>query len=356
MGEKKKILYIVEAMGGGIFSYIVDLSNELINYYDIYIAYAVRKQTPQNYMDYFDKRINLIKVENFCGSINPIKDIKAMLELKQIEKKIKPDIIHLHSSKAGAIGRIAFNGKIPMFYTPHGYSFLMENCNAIKRILFKSIEYICAKRKCVTISCSAGEHLETLKLTKKAVYVNNGININELQKNIDKTEKINHPFTVFTLGRICYQKDPTLFNEIAKQLSDIRFIWIGDGELRNELNSSNIEVTGWVDRMKAIKYAVNADVFILPSRWEGLPISLLEAMYMKKICVVSNVIGNRDVIINNYNGFICLNADDFIKKIKTVRINDFDRVVENAHDEILKKYNTQIMASEYKDIYENSLL
>ena len=356
MGEKKKILYIVEAMGGGIFSYIVDLSNELINYYDIYIAYAVRKQTPQNYMDYFDKRINLIKVENFCRSINPIKDIKAMLELKQIEKKIKPDIIHLHSSKAGAIGRIAFNGKIPMFYTPHGYSFLMENCNAIKRILFKSIEYICAKRKCVTISCSAGEHLETLKLTKKAVYVNNGININELQKNIDKTEKINHPFTVFTLGRICYQKDPTLFNEIAKQLSDIRFIWIGDGELRNELNSSNIEVTGWVDRMKAIKYAVNADVFILPSRWEGLPISLLEAMYMKKICVVSNVIGNRDVIINNYNGFTCLNADDFIKKIKTVRINDFDRVVENAHDEILKKYNTQIMASEYKDIYENSLL
>ena len=356
MGEKKKILYIVEAMGGGIFSYIVDLSNELINYYDIYIAYAVRKQTPQNYMDYFDKRINLIKVENFCRSINPIKDIKAMLELKQIEKKIKPDIIHLHSSKAGAIGRIAFNGKIPMFYTPHGYSFLMENCNAIKRILFKSIEYICAKRKCVTISCSAGEHLETLKLTKKAVYVNNGININELQKNIDKTEKINHPFTVFTLGRICYQKDPTLFNEIAKQLSDIRFIWIGDGELRNELNSSNIEVTGWVDRMKAIKYAVNADVFILPSRWEGLPISLLEAMYMKKICVVSNVIGNRDVIINNYNGFICLNADDFIKKIKTVRINDFDRVVENAHDEILKKYNTQIMASEYKDIYENCLL
>lgn len=356
MGEKKKILYIVEAMGGGIFSYIVDLSNELINYYDIHIAYAVRKQTPQNYMDYFDKRINLIKVENFCRSINPIKDIKAMLELKQIEKKIKPDIIHLHSSKAGAIGRIAFNGKIPMFYTPHGYSFLMENCNAIKRILFKSIEYICAKRKCVTISCSAGEHLETLKLTKKAVYVNNGININELQKNIDKTEKINHPFTVFTLGRICYQKDPTLFNEIAKQLSDIRFIWIGDGELRNELNSSNIEVTGWVDRMKAIKYAVNADVFILPSRWEGLPISLLEAMYMKKICIVSNVIGNRDVIINNYNGFICLNADDFIKKIKTVRINDFDSVVENAHNEILKKYNTQIMASEYKDIYENSLL
>ena len=49
MAEKKKILYIVEAMGGGVFAYIVDLANELVNSYDMYIAYAVRKQTPENY-------------------------------------------------------------------------------------------------------------------------------------------------------------------------------------------------------------------------------------------------------------------------------------------------------------------
>ena len=52
MAEKKKILYIVEAMGGGVFTYIVDLANELVNKYDMYIAYAVRKQTPKNYKDY----------------------------------------------------------------------------------------------------------------------------------------------------------------------------------------------------------------------------------------------------------------------------------------------------------------
>ena len=51
MAEKKKILYIVEAMGGGVFAYIVDLANELVNSYDMYIAYAVRKQTPENYME-----------------------------------------------------------------------------------------------------------------------------------------------------------------------------------------------------------------------------------------------------------------------------------------------------------------
>lgn len=60
MAEKKKILYMVEAMGGGVFTYIVDLANELVDTYDMYIAYAVRKQTPANYKDYFDKRMAVI--------------------------------------------------------------------------------------------------------------------------------------------------------------------------------------------------------------------------------------------------------------------------------------------------------
>ena len=180
----------MEAMGGGVFTYIVELANALSDKYEVYIAYATRKQTPQNYKEYFKDSVHLIEVKNFTRSVKSTQDLKAFFEIKKIARKIKPDIIHLHSSKAGALGRWAFNGrKIPLFYTPHGYSFLMENCNAIKRILFKSIEYICAKRKCVTISCSAGEHLETLKLTKKAVYVNNGININELQKNMIKQKK-----------------------------------------------------------------------------------------------------------------------------------------------------------------------
>lgn len=119
--QKKKILYFVEAMGGGVFTYIVDLANELVEKYDIYLAYAVRKQTPENYKDYFDKRIHLIEVKNFCRSINFAKDMKAFVEVRKIADEVKPDVIHLHSSKAGAIGRFAFNGKtVPVFYTPHG--------------------------------------------------------------------------------------------------------------------------------------------------------------------------------------------------------------------------------------------
>ena len=353
MAEKKKILYIVEAMGGGVFTYIVDLANELVHSYDIYIAYAVRKQTPSNYKDYFDKRIHLIKVKNFGRAINATKDIAAFFEIRKIANKIKPDIIHLHSSKAGALGRFAFNGKkVPLFYTPHGYCFLMQNSSKAKRKIYKGIEIICGKRDCTTISCSEGEHLESLKLNKQAIYVNNGINTAQLQKLMDEVgDSEPHPFTVFTLGRICYQKNPSQFNEIALAMPDIHFLWIGDGELRSELTAPNITITGWTERKKALKYSATGDVFVLTSLWEGLPISLLEAMYMKKVCVVSDVIGNRDVIHTGENGFVCDNTEEYVRAIQSAKTKNVKHLVKAAYQDIVDTYNTKNMANEYSRIY-----
>lgn len=351
---RKKILYIVEAMGGGIFTYIVDLSNQLCDEYDVYIAYAVRPQTPVDYLNYFDKRIKLIEVKNFMRSISLTKDVKAFFEMRRIAKEVKPNIIHLHSSKAGVLGRWAFNGrKTPIFYTPHGYSFLMQNCGWMKRTIYKTFEMISSKRFCMTISCSLGEHEETLKLTKKAKYVNNGVNINELNYLIEKNKLDNkeHEFTVFTLGRICYQKNPEQFNAIAEKLTDIKFIWIGDGELRDKLTSPNIEITGWVDREKALKYAMQSDVFILTSLWEGLPISLLESMYMKKICVVSNVIGNKDVIRNGVNGYIGNNTEEFVLALNEIQFKPNKFIIENAYKDVLYEYNIDVMGDKYKSIY-----
>lgn len=351
MARKKKILYIVEAMGGGVFTYIVDLANELVNKYDIYIAYAVRKKTPRNFAEYFDKRIHLIKVKNFERSINPFKDIKAFLEIKKIKKIVNPDIVHLHSSKAGVLGRIAFRkDDISLYYTPHGYSFLMENTGKIKRFIYRTIEKICAVKNCTTISCSEGEHKETIKLTSKATFVDNGINVPELKKIIDEVIPKEHTLTVFTLGRICYQKNPELFNKIAEALPDVQFIWIGDGELREVLKSKNIKITGWVERKIAIENAVNADIFLLTSLWEGLPISLLEAMYMKKLCVVSDVIGNRDVISNGRNGYVCNKEEEFVKAI----LENNTAYIKQAYDDIMEKYNTAVMAHRYAQIYNNN--
>lgn len=353
---KKKILHIVEAMGGGVFTYIVDLANEQIKEYDVFIAYAVRAETPENYIEYFDKRVHLIQVENFVRTINLKKDIKAVREIKAIANKISPNIIHLHSSKAGVIGRIAFNGnKIPLFYTPHGYSFLMQNYSFFKRRIFKFIEVICAKRQCLTICCGKGEFQQSLKFTKHTTYVNNAINVDKIPPIFNDINVEKHSFIVFTLGRICYQKNPMLFNQIAEAMPNIKFLWIGDGELRNELRAVNIEITGWINREEALKRSKNADVFILTSLWEGLPMSLLEAMYMKKVCIVNDIIGCNDVIKNGENGFVCSSTEDFIKCIETVQERDSKTLVNNAFADVCRLYNTKVQAEAYSKIYLNSL-
>ena len=353
----KKILFFTESLATGVQSYITDLSNELVGSFDVYLAYSIRSnQTRENFKSFFDKRVHFIEVKNFCRELNPVLDIKAFFEMRKIAKEVKPDIIHLHSSKAGALGRFAFNGRrIPLFYTPHGYSFVAAECSPLKRKIYYFIEWLCARRRCTTISCGKGEYEDTRKLTKNSLYINNGINIEDLDLIKEKTTISAHPFTVYTLGRVCYQKNPFMFNEIANKLPSIRFIWVGGGELENELKSSNITITGFLDREKALDYAINSDVFLFTSFGEALPMSLLESMYLEKPCVVSDVKGNHDVIQNNRNGFLCNTVDDYVNAIKTVQDIDCSSIIKNAYSDILNEYNTKVMAKKYKEVYFKAL-
>lgn len=356
MKTKKKVIHIVEAFGGGIYNYLVDLLNNTINIYDVTVVYSKRPQTPENFKKDFDSRIKFIESKYMARSIS-FKDIKALFEIKKIIKQEKPDIVHCHSSKAGLLGRVAVNTKkIKTFYTPHGYSFLMQDSSKIKRIIYKTIEKIGTLNKSITIACSKGEYEESLKLTKRATYVSNGVNLEKLYKYIPKSiKKIdNKNLTIVTTGRICYQKNPKLFNKIAQKFQNIKFIWVGTGKLESELTSPNIEVTGWKNKDELMQILNKADIFILPSLWEGLPISLLEAMALKKPCIVSNVIGNRDVIINEKNGFVCKNLDEFEKIIIKIQNEEIDlnKISQNAFDDILKIYNTDAMTREYIKIYE----
>lgn len=68
--KKVKVLHIVEAMGGGVFTYLVELANGMCDEFDVTIAFGLRQETPTNYEDYFDKKIKLIRVNNFTRGIS----------------------------------------------------------------------------------------------------------------------------------------------------------------------------------------------------------------------------------------------------------------------------------------------
>lgn len=326
---------------------------------EVVIAYSTRKQTPEDFEKYFNKNIKLVKINNFTRNINLIKDIKAIREVKQIVKQEKPDIVHMHSSKAGAIGRLAISSKqADLFYTPHGYAFCQKDASKLKVKIYKTVEKFLGKRDCMTIACSKGEYEEALKydITKNITYINNGIDVEEMQGYISKESK--QPIDVrnlkiCTVGRIEKQKNPHMFEKIAQKFPDIQFTWIGDGSLREVVKSPNIKILGWCDIETTIKELYKNDIFILPSLWEGLPITLLEAMYLKKICIVSDVTGNRDVITNGEDGFICRTEDEYcsiIEKIQNEEI-DVELIERQAIKNIAENHNIQKVAQKYLKIY-----
>lgn len=345
---------VCEAFGGGVFTYVSQLCNDMCDTFEVYLAYSVRPQTPKNYKDFLDDRIKLIEVESFGkkGLTNVPNDIKVIKELREIEKKVKPDIIHLHSSIAGGMGRIAFKGKNnTVIYTPHGYAHILMG-SGFKSKVYKTMESVLGKKDCITLTCCESEDKVAKTLCKKTAYIETGVNLSDLSASLDGIVPINNDkFTVFTLGRACVQKQPQLFNRIAELVPEARFVWIGNGELENLLTAPNLEVTGWKPRKEALAMAKGADAFILCSLGEAIAMSLIENMYIKKLILVSDVMGNKSVIHNGVNGYVCNEAEEYAARIKEAMKEFPSELPERAYKDVLDIYNTDKMKEKYIKFY-----
>lgn len=353
--KRKTILHIAEAFGGGIVTFIANLANEQCKgNYRVIVAHGIRKETHANYPDFFDDRIELIKIENFQQEINLVSEWKAICELRNIIKDTKPDVIHMHSSQSGVLGKLASIGcSAYKIYSPHGFAFLRQDVASWKLQIFKAIEKIFSTCfKCQLVASSTTEYKEALKISKKAVLVFNGINTQQLDSYFN-VESSNERPVVGMVGRALPQKNPAFFNRIAEKMPHVQFEWIGDGDLRYQLTAPNIHIVGWGPREEALEYVAKSDIYIMTSLWEGMPLALLEAMYLKKPCVVTNVVGNRDVIINGENGYICNTEDEFVEKIQllvnTPKLSSY--FGEMAHQAVVEKYNSEAMAKQYEKLF-----
>lgn len=351
---KKKILMVCEAFGGGVFTYVSQLCNDMCDEFEVNLAYSLRPQTPPNYKEFLDRRVNLIRVENFQdrGFANILNDIRIIKELREIEEQVKPDIIHLHSSIAGGIGRIVFKGKNnTVVYTPHGYAHILMGAG-IKSTMYKLMETVLGKTKAITLTCCESENEVAKTLCKRTAYIETGVNLADLSAALDEIKPIeNDKFTVFTLGRACIQKQPQLFNRIAELVPEARFVWIGNGELESMLTAPNIEVTGWKPRKEALAMAKGADAFILCSLGEAIAMSLIENMYIKKLVLVSNTMGNKSVIHDEVNGYVCETAEEYAAKIKAAMSHFPSELPNKAYQDVLEIYNTDVMRKKYIKFY-----
>jgi len=299
-----RILHIVESFSTGVYAVVRDLSCGLDpDSFTMHIIYSLRSDSPQNIEEDFPgAHITLEYIP--MGSWQSY--IPAMRKIRRSAAKFSPDVVHCHSSKAGFLGRLALkkilkkNSRGNMFYSPHGFSFLRTDVGRFKRGVFLFLEMAVYRYTGGTIiSVSPGEQTAAQRITDRVVLIPNFIEFASLPFGQESDVPI-----VITSGRISPQKNPVLFQAVAERLPDLQFRWVGDGPLRNTLTAENIEVTGFVERQEVLEDLGKAWVYLQTSLWEGMPISLLEAMGMAKPVVVTDCIGNRDLVQNGKTGFL----------------------------------------------------
>lgn len=277
-----------------------------------------------------DEPFELMLLPQLRREINPLRDLIALVQLWRFLRRGKFDLVHTHSSKAGILGRwAAWLAGVPVrLHTVHGWGFHDYQQNWRRRL------YVILERRTARITTRliavSKENVEkglSAGIGKKEQYevIYSGIDLAPFQNSSNSQalrQSLGIPegkIVVGTVGRLSEQKNPLLFVRIARRLAqsrkDLFFLMVGDGPLRREVEkeiregglTASFLLTGI--RRDAAALTQLIDLFLLPSRWEGLPRALLGAMAAGKPVAASRTDGITEVVRHNENGFL-VSPDD----------------------------------------------
>jgi glycosyltransferase involved in cell wall biosynthesis len=272
-----------------------------------------------------DLGIKVHVLKKLVHPINPFIDYKGYKEIKRLIKENNYDVVHCHSTKAGILGRLAANKMDvkKIIYTVHGYWPILQY-EGIKRKMAIFLERYLAKKTTdlVLISKSDIELSKRMKIGNEKKYrlIYNKITVEKekIKKGILRKElNLNNKVKIIgNVSRIDKQKNPFLFVDIANEYlrnnDETVFVWIGDGKLRqqaleyvNKLNlEDQVKFIGF--RENGIDYMNDFDLLLLTSNWEGVSITILEALELN-IPILSTDVGGIKEIIGESSVFNNLN-------------------------------------------------
>jgi glycosyltransferase involved in cell wall biosynthesis len=265
------ILHIVEAFGGGVMTAVNDYTRNTDEQYRHIILARKRPQHDTG--------------RSHAVEFYPLGSVRGLpityVQTARLVRRLRPDVVHLHSSWAGVLGRVLPIDRQRIVYTPHCFAFERSDVRPLTRWLLEAVERVLAYRTEALAGVSPREAALGAKLrpSMSTYYVPN-----VAPHSCSKAEaRTAGPIVVTTVGRVSPQKDPQWFIEFAANLRDLggeyKFQWLGGGDEKAEapLKHVGIDVSGWLSHDEIIERLVQSHVYVHSAAWEGLPLSLLEA-------------------------------------------------------------------------------
>lgn len=283
----KKILHVSDNFGGGLVTavqgYVASASQ-----HQHYLLVARRA----GYHDGMEWAKNLAGEFPLPSSV-----WQAPGVIRKYYAQLQPDWVHLHSSFAGAYGRLAFLPRHKIIYTPHCYAFERRDVRPLVRFAYWLAEQILAAGNATVAAASPHEAAcaRRMLLPQNTLLLPNVPVIPDTAFGVRRAYRRGTRLRIAMVGRLCPQKDPDFFIATVKaaQQQDlpVDFVWLGGGDdaWQSQLTQLGVEVSGWISHAEILQKLAQCDVYFHTALWESGPLSVLEAAQLGLMMVCRSI-------------------------------------------------------------------
>ncbi|HDQ15187.1 MAG TPA: glycosyltransferase [Sediminispirochaeta sp.] len=349
------IVHVIEPFASGVTTAVINITRAIPEFEHV-VVHGSRTwvDSVENVRAKFPAGVSFVPWRHAQREIRPWQDFLALWHLITILHRYPEAVIHLHSSKAGFLGRMAarFAGNPRVLYTPHCAAFIRTDISEKKRRMYKILERLAARFGGQIVGCGPSEAQLYRDIGIPADFVANGTGPIDVEKREDADQ-------VSFVAIANHQKNPELFNQIAAafEIQQVPFVWVGGGELENRLGASNIDVTGWVGKREVEDYLSRCLVYLSTAEWEGLPYGVIEAMSASTALLLHDVPGNRDLVEAGVNGFLFQDAEEAVAHLEQL-LSERERTLEMGRESrriYEENYRISQMGEKYRRIYRSML-
>ena len=359
-----KVLHVIARMNvGGTATYLLNLLNGLQGS-EVETKLLIGN-VPSNEKE--DTRVEQLDYQRITGlsrAISPFKDLRARRQLWKIVDQYNPDLIHSHTFKAGVLVR-SKKISIPIIHTFHGHHLYDPDYGKFARLVLNGIEQKLAKRskKILTIGSRVGKELLDVGIGKRSQYqsIAPGVRAPKLSdrfKIVKKFSLNSDCLNVLWMGRLTRVKRPDRVIELAKRYPEVNFIIAGDGELRQELEAMSPDNVYFLGVQNSDEMFSLADVVLLTSDSEGMPLTLIEGQMAGVPAIATDVGSVSEIVENEVTGFVTsTQIGQMISSLGRLIDDSMLRSImaKNAKERALDRFSIEKMVESHIQVYKQAL-
>ena len=304
-----KLLYLItRAEHGGAQTHLHELIDGFRGFFEMHLATG-----EEGFLTAEARRLGatIHIVPNLVQPISLIKDVRAIREIHTLIRQLRPTLVHAHSSKAGFLGRFAARAAgVPAIFTAHGWGFA-EGVSWKRKLLASFAERLVARLSSGIITVSETDRDLALRYRiaqqRNMTVIHNGVSDTSERSHPDAGDVVH----IVMVARFAPPKDQALLlRALVGQEKPFRLSLVGGGPNQTSVQTlaKELGLSGRVNFLGACgdvsRILAGANVFVLTSNWEGLPISILEAMRAGLPVIATDVGGVREAVIDGETGFL----------------------------------------------------